>query len=56
MNQNQKAIIIFIGLLFLALNHWLYLQEVYNNWTALIILIILTIVVYSLTRKKKIQN
>jgi len=52
MSRNQKAIIIYIGLLFLALNHWLFLQEVYNNWTALIILIVLTVGVYLLTRNK----
>lgn len=58
MNKKTKAIIIWLGLFLQLGNHLLYLQGVYNNWTALSILIVLIVLVFGLPRmiKKPINN
>lgn len=58
MNKKTQAIIIWLGLFLQLGNHLLYLQGVYNNWTALSILIVLILLVFGLPRmiKKPINN
>lgn len=58
MNKKTQAIIIWLGLFLQLGNHLLYLQGVYNNWTALSILIVLIVLVFGLPRmiKKPINN
>lgn len=53
MNKKTQAIIIWAGLFLQLGNHLLYLQGVYNNWTALFILILLIVLVFGLPRMIK---